>query len=127
METPKRPEITDIQRQMLRHALGLDQSKNAYRNHYVCGSVAGEDLWLDAHAKGLATPGGMLTWHVTRAGFAEVALPGETFDHETFAGVDRLVAERATRGSDWVGTPGHDARVKAIKARKAKEKTGRDD
>lgn len=109
--------ITDIQRQMMRHALGLDASKTAYRNHYTCGSVAAEDLWLDIFDKGLAVPGKMPTWHVTRTGFAAVALPGETFDEETFAGVDRLEAERAARGSDWVGSGAHHERVKELKAR----------
>lgn len=109
--------ITDIQRQMMRHALGLDSSKTAYRNHYTCGSVADEDLWLYAFDAGLALPGRMPTWHVTRAGFMAVALPGETFDDETFAGVDKLEAERAARGSGWVGSGSHHERVKAIKAR----------
>lgn len=89
--------LTDVQRQMMRHALGLDDSKagNAYRNRYVCGSTAAWDCWIALMERGFAVPGRPATYHVTRAGFAEVALPGETFDADTFDVVDAIERGRS--------------------------------
>lgn len=76
--------ISNLQRGMMRHALGLDRSKNAYRNRYNAGTTAAEDAWLDLCGRGLAGVARRGQYHVTRAGFALVVEPGETFDHETF-------------------------------------------
>ena len=79
-------QFTDIQRGMMRHALGLDRRKYAYRNYYNAGSEASNAAWLDLCRQHLAVSHSPMWFKVTKAGFAEVALPGETFDAETFIG-----------------------------------------
>lgn len=92
-------DLTDIQRQMMRHALGLDQSKNAYRNRYFCGTTAGVDAWVHLVARGFAVMQATGRFSVTRAGFALVVRSGETFDDETFDDED---AARREDGDDDV-------------------------
>jgi hypothetical protein len=87
-------QLTDIQRGMMRHALGLDRSKNAYRNHYEIGSAESATAWWDLCSRGLAVLPSPAMARVTRAGFAEVALPGETFDAETFIGTRTATTNR---------------------------------
>lgn len=81
--------VTPIQRQMMRHALGLDSKRVAYRNRYTVGTIAAEDAWNELCSRGLAVySGGRATFAVTRAGFAHAARPGEEFDAETFDGTE---------------------------------------
>jgi len=61
-------QVTERQRYLMRHALGLDQAKKSYRNRYSCaahGKTAAE--WEEMVSLGLAerTPemGGSLWWY----------------------------------------------------------------
>lgn len=84
--------LTPRQRELARHALGLDgRRKCSYRNSFVAGEDH-EDYadWIAMSAGGLAIRrvedwfGGDDLFHLTRSG-AELALdPGERLDEEDF-------------------------------------------
>lgn len=67
--------LSDRERQVMQHALGLDQSLTPYRNHF-CAGHADTETWDGLVARGLATRreegdlphGAFITYHVTDAG-----------------------------------------------------------
>jgi hypothetical protein len=86
--------LTPGERELARHALGLDgRLKRPYRNYYV--TVPGDDhtAWLGMVERGLAgrSKGSELTsttdrFWLTRAGALAALEPGETLDEEDFPG-----------------------------------------
>lgn len=73
-------ELTEAEARMMRHALGLDRAKEAYRNSYSAHKNSVEDImWRDLFHRGLAwrgAPGiGYNHYGVTPAG--RRALAGE--------------------------------------------------
>lgn len=87
-------QLTENQRGMMRRALGLGTSKRAYRNRYHIGLRRSHAAWVELCEQGLAVLSSPGVYKVTRAGFAEVALPGETFDAETFIGTRAATTNR---------------------------------
>lgn len=85
--------MTPVQRNLARHAIGLDgRHKQTWRNHFVTGEgstdyphwVAMVEAGLATRRKGSVLTGGDDLFRLTRAG-AEMALNrGETLDPETF-------------------------------------------
>lgn len=73
--------LTNDERNQLRHALGFDSSKIAYRNRYA--SNGRSELWEGLVAAGAASRSsrdtGKLWWYwVTEAGYHAVREPDET-------------------------------------------------
>jgi len=84
--------LTPRERELARHALGLDgQRKRSYRNYYVVGTGDDHAAWLGMVERGIARKkhklgspiyGGSDCFYLTRSG-AEAALePGESLDEE---------------------------------------------
>lgn len=70
--------VTDDERDLLRHALGLDRARVSYRNHYSVSPIADTyPICVRLHAKGLLERSAtyastMILFHVTDAGKALV-------------------------------------------------------
>lgn len=83
--------LTDQQRALARHALGIEGRRQSYRNHYVVDAGTDHEAWCAMVEAGLARrrpgnplTGGMDLFRLTRAG-AEAAIdPGERLDPEDF-------------------------------------------
>lgn len=81
--------LTDLERDLARHALGLPHRRRvSWRNHWVGDT---HHAWEDLVARGLATVrrsvdinGGMHTYRLTRAGAEAALLPGERLDPDHF-------------------------------------------
>jgi hypothetical protein len=85
--------LTPRERELARHALGLDRRTFSYRNYYVVGSGDDHTAWLGLVERGLAKrrPGDELTggsdiFYLTRAGALAALETGETLDREDFPG-----------------------------------------
>lgn len=82
--------MTDRQRQIARHMLGLPTaSGRSYRNRYCCEPGHEHfDVLLSMLDEGLVTSrrgvGLHISWHLTRAAAESVLLPGESLDPEDF-------------------------------------------
>lgn len=81
--------MTDRQRQIARHMLGLGNAKRSYRNRYCAEpGHADFDTLLQMLDAGLVTSRrGIrphISWHLTRAAAESVLLPGESLDPEDF-------------------------------------------
>lgn len=80
--------MTDRQRQIARHMLGLGNAKRSYRNRYVAGEGHADFETLRAMLReGLVKTHAddfRRTWHLTRAAAESVLLPGESLDAEDF-------------------------------------------
>ena len=86
--------MTDDQRTLARHALGLDgRRKQSYRNYFTCGAGHDDyDAWCEMARLGLAQRrdgarlhfGGDDLFHLTLAGARAALASGETLDHEDF-------------------------------------------
>jgi hypothetical protein len=47
--------INETERELMRHALGLNREREAFRNHFVCGEGHSDyDAWEALAARGLA-------------------------------------------------------------------------
>jgi hypothetical protein len=86
--------ITPEQRRLARHALGLDQSQESYRNGYsaIRGSEQHRD-WMALRQRGLAEVhfrpkhDPLDDFSLTHFGALAVLEPGETLDQEDFPGL----------------------------------------
>lgn len=87
-------QMTAVQIDLARHALGLDgRRKTSYRNHFVTGDGSTDFvIWQDMKAKGWAwsakgsaLSGGDPVFGLTRAGAELALMPGEKLDPEDFA------------------------------------------
>lgn len=81
--------MTDRQRQIARHMLGLDNAQRSYRNRYCAEpGHAHFDALRAMFDEGLVTfrqgVGAHISWRLTRAAAESVLLPGETLDPEDF-------------------------------------------
>lgn len=85
--------MTPSQRQLARHALGLDRQKDAYRNSFVTGLGCSDYAeWLAMVAAGEAVRrcgdqlpfGGDDLFHLTRSGAMTALSIGETLGEATF-------------------------------------------
>lgn len=87
--------LTDHERHMMRHALGLSTRKVAYRNRYTAGG-ADVAVWRALVARGLAHEhsdiGGDPLFCVRSAGVMAVLKDGERLDREDMDYVQRLEA-----------------------------------
>lgn len=88
--------MTPVQRDLARHALGLDgRRKQSYRNYFVTGEGCTDHLhWLAMVEAGYATrrPGSVLTggddlFRLTRTGADMVLNPGESLNTVEFTAV----------------------------------------
>lgn len=82
----QRPLVTTEERRIMRHALGLDRAKVAYRNRY--SAPASSDVLRTVEsltARGFMERGDDTTFHVTPAGIEAVTLPREREKPETGA------------------------------------------
>lgn len=84
------PEISDEERGLLRHALGLDARSRSYRNRYYATAPSRTvDAWSRLVAIGFASesptdrPDRGL-YHATHAGALAALKPGESLDPEDF-------------------------------------------
>lgn len=87
-------ELTQVQRQMARHALfGLEEGrlKRTFRNRYAVGKGDGpkKDAWNDLMAKDAATGWSEISsrttfYHLTRLGAQSALKKGESLDPEDF-------------------------------------------
>jgi hypothetical protein len=85
-------ELTRIERELARHALGLDgRRKRSYRNHYVVDAGGDHAAWLCLVNRGLAErrkgdplTGGSDWFCLTRAGALAALDPGDTLSDEDF-------------------------------------------
>lgn len=85
--------LTPRERELARHALGLDRRRQSYRNHYIVGECEDHTIWLGMVERGLArqrrrssaTFGDSDCFYLTRAGALAALEPGETLDPEDFA------------------------------------------
>lgn len=79
-------DLSAEQREKMRHALGLDRQKVAYRNHYI--TLSSDPDWEDLVERKLARDHHINdgrdnhNYSVTALGFSAVAEPGETDDGE---------------------------------------------
>lgn len=82
--------VGHFQRMMMRTALGLSNGPVACRNRF--NSATGADAvlreWADLINRGLAVQRESGSYAVTRAGFASVVCPGESFNADVFNGVE---------------------------------------
>lgn len=87
------PTLTPEQRELARHALGLDgRHSQSWRDHFVTGPGSSDyDRWQEMVATGAATrrAGNQLTggddlFLLTRAGALAALDPGETLDPNVF-------------------------------------------
>lgn len=81
--------MTDRQRQIARHMLGLGNAKRSYRNRYVAGPGHHDYPTLfEMESAGMVVRRDPLrvgdTWRLTRAAAESVLLPGEALDAEDF-------------------------------------------
>lgn len=85
-------ELTDHQRELARHALGLDGRRNqSYRNHYVVDSGPDHAAWMEMVQAGTARrragnpiTGGMDLFRLTPEGARAALAPGERLCPEDF-------------------------------------------
>jgi len=97
--------VTEIQRELARHALGLpNKKKESYRNHFCTGPGSTDfDDWEDLVAKGLATKrtngpwGGDHMFYLNLKGALMACGPKERLSREDFK--DKAPAARRWGGA----------------------------
>lgn len=88
--TKERTEMTENQRDIMRHALGYGSRNPGYRNHFCTGPGSTDyphcealvEAGMMSRREGSALSGGDYVYHVTDAGRAALKTPNASFSRE---------------------------------------------